>query len=115
MERLDGSDSDGQFNTTFGTNHKFNGWADKFLSTPTNGVRDLYASVGGRHGAFSWDATYHDFQAATGGQYYGWELDLDVIYETPWKQTFAAKSASYQAGGFSSDTNKFWIWTTYTF
>ena len=34
------------FQTPLATGFKFQGWADKFLTTPPNGVRDLYAGAG---------------------------------------------------------------------
>ena len=34
------------FQTLLATLHKFQGWADKFLTTPPNGIRDLYGSAG---------------------------------------------------------------------
>src|SRR3546814_19210362 len=33
------------FQTPFATLHKFNGWADKFLTTPGTGIQDYYAGV----------------------------------------------------------------------
>ena len=44
-ERLSGSEREGQFQTPLATLHAFNGWADKFLSTPVNGIEDLYFRV----------------------------------------------------------------------
>src|SRR5688572_6617018 len=34
------------FTTPLATLHKFQGWADKFLTTPGNGLEDLYATAG---------------------------------------------------------------------
>ena len=34
------------FQTPLATLHKFQGWADKFLVTPPNGLRDAYGSIG---------------------------------------------------------------------
>ena len=33
---------DGQLQTPLATLHAFNGWADMFLTTPANGLQDLY-------------------------------------------------------------------------
>ena len=41
-ERLGGSPGRGQFNTPLATLHPFNGWADKFLVTPVDGLDDVY-------------------------------------------------------------------------
>jgi len=115
MERLEGNAMDGQFNTTFGTNHKFNGWADRFLTTPTEGLQDVYVRLDGVHGALDWTARYHDFRETDGDGKYGTEFDLQAQYETPWRQEFAVKTAFYSADTFSTNTSKLWIWSTYTF
>ena len=49
-ERLGGSPARGQFNTPLATLHPFNGWADKFLVTPADGLDDLYVRMLGDAG-----------------------------------------------------------------
>src|SRR3546814_3361296 len=44
------------FQTPLATLHAFNGWADRFLSTPGNGLEDIYVGVGGKHGQWNWQA-----------------------------------------------------------
>jgi len=114
-EMLGGSAEDGQFNTPLATLHKFSGWADKFLRTPTAGLRDLYFTVNGSVDAFGWLISYHDFSAGTGGARYGGEFDWQLTYRTSWQQLLAMKGAHYSADEFSVDTYKIWIWTAYTF
>jgi len=114
-EVLAGSLEDGQFRTPLATLHKFNGWADKFLSTPTNGLQDLFVSVTAGLGKFKIMAIYHDFSADTGGARWGTELDSAVIYNAPWKQQFAFKFAKYNAEDHATDTMKFWLWTSWGF
>lgn len=115
FEGLGGSPDKGQFNTTLGTNHKFNGWADKFLTTPTNGLEDYYATLSGGVGAFNGLIAYHQFRSVTEDIAYGSEVDVQLTYQTPWKQLIALKAAFYQADQFSSNTTKAWLWTQYTF
>lgn len=114
-ERLDGSPDKGQFQTVLATLHAFNGWADKFLSTPTNGLEDLYVRLDGPAGPLRWSVIYHDFQAATGDAQYGTELDFVINYQAPWAQTFGLKGALYNAEDFSVDTDKIWLYTGYVF
>ena len=114
-ELLGGSAADGQFQTPLATLHKFNGWADKFLSTPTDGLQDLYVQFDGRVSGVHWVAAYHDFTADSGGARYGSEFDWQVDYRAKWQQLFALKGAYYSADTFSSDTLKVWLWTEYTF
>ena len=115
IERLGGDPQDGQFTTTLATLHAFNGWADRFVITPLNGLQDLYARLTGKTGAFSWQAWYHDFRATTGSSHYGSEIDLQVAYRTPWKQLFAITTAFYAADEFATDVSRIWLWTAYSF
>ena len=114
-ESLGGSVQDGQFNTPLATLHAWNGWADKFLATPTNGLEDLQLSVGGKAGKVAWKAIYHDFKAATGDADYGQELDLQLTCKASWNQVFGFKAALYDAETFATDTDKLMFWTTYQF
>ncbi len=114
-EVLGGSPEDGQFRTPLATLHKFNGWADKFLNTPTDGLQDLSLSVTAVLGKFKLLGIYHDFSADTGNGNWGSEIDAAVIYTAPWKQQFAIKYAGYSATDHATDTDKLWIWTSWGF
>jgi len=114
-EVLEGSVEDGEFTTPLATLHKFNGWADKFLVTPTDGLQDFFGSVTATLGKFKLIGVYHDFSADTGGAKWGTELDAAVIYTAPWKQQFAIKYADYSAKDHATDTQKLWIWTSWGF
>ena len=103
------------FQTPLATGHKFNGWADRFLVTPADGLVDWNVSVDGTFRNFTWWVRYHDFSADEGDARYGSELDGSISYPTPWNQIFAAKFALYREDGFSPDTSKFWFWTQYSF
>ncbi len=63
------------FQTPFATLFAFDGWADRFLSTPVNGLHDAY--VGGSAKLFGGDAvlTYHDFRSDRASIHYGDEID----------------------------------------
>jgi hypothetical protein len=113
FEVLEGSDRDGQFSTPLATLHKFNGWADKFLATPTDGLEDLYLQLSGKLGKIDWTVVYHDFGASEGGADYGDELDLQLLYKTPWNQTLGLKGALYNADDFAADTDKWMLWTAF--
>jgi len=114
-EVLGGSVEDGKFTSPLATLHKFNGWADKFLATPTNGLQDLFVSVTATLGKFKLLGIYHDFSADSGGGKWGTELDAAVIYNAPWKQQFAIKYAGYSADQHATDTKKVWLWTSWGF
>lgn len=109
-EVLEGNPGEGRFTTPLATLHKWNGWADKFLATPPDGLRDGWLHLGYQRGAFNSAAVYHRFEADHGGADYGSELDLLASYKSPWGPTFAVKAALYEADTFAFDTNKLWLW-----
>ncbi|NVJ96651.1 MAG: alginate export family protein [Alphaproteobacteria bacterium] len=110
-----GSDDGVSFKTPLATLHKFNGWADKFLNTPGNGLEDMYASVAYKVpgneglGGTLFKAVYHDFSSDIGGTSYGSEIDLLVSKKINKYFTASVKAAFYNADGFATDTNKIWF------
>ncbi len=114
-EVLEGGPGDGKFTTPLATLHKFNGWADKFLTTPDDGLEDLFLSVTAKLGSFSLSGIYHDFSANTGSSSWGNEFDAHIVYTAPWKQKFALKLARYSADDWATDTDKIWLWTSWGF
>lgn len=100
------------FQTPLGTNHAFNGWADKFLTVPGTGLEDIYVGIGTKFVGNKIRLTYHTFSAETGGNDYGTEWDLAIKRPLGKNQALLFKLASYSADGFATDTNKFWVqWT----
>jgi Alginate export len=101
------------FQTPLATLHKFNGWADKFLSTPANGLEDAYASLSytkpkaGPFDSIGFSATYHDYRSDRLDQHYGTEINLQLTAKMK-KYNFLLKYADYNAKAFATDTKKFW-------
>lgn len=114
-ELLEGDPSAGAFSTPLATLHGFNGWADKFLTTPANGLEDLFLSATATLGRWKLEGVVHDYSADTGGASWGSEIDLLVVYTAPWKQSFAAKAALYDADDWATDTDKLWLYTEWGF
>lgn len=114
FERLEGGPG-GRFSTPLATLHKWNGWADKFLATPEDGLEDFYLALSGKKKTLGWRLVYHEFSAESSSLDYGSEVDFQLTYEAPWGQGFGAKAAFYEAEDFSTDTDKVWLWTTYSF
>lgn len=81
LESLDGNGMRG-FATPLATLHKFQGFADVFLGTPANGIRDVYfgGSAGFGDGALfsnrSVNVVWHHFEAENGGADFGSELNI---------------------------------------
>ena len=109
-EVLEG-DGTSSVQTPLATLHAFNGWADQFLSTPANGLEDVYLSVGGGVAGLKLLAVYHDFSANKGGGDYGKETDLQAVKKFGKLYTLIAKYADYSAGGAAGkvDTTKLWL------
>jgi Alginate export len=101
------------FQTPLATLHKFNGWADKFLVTPPNGLRDIYGTLGyakpkvGPFDSMGITASYHDFKSDRLSQHYGDEIDAQIVAKLK-RYTFTLKYADYNARAFATDTRKFW-------
>ncbi|WP_271411243.1 alginate export family protein [Pseudomonas sp. Q1-7] len=105
------------FQTPLATKHLFQGWADQFLITPADGIRDRY--VGGSLPLLggSLQVWYHDFRADQGGAHYGKELDLAYSRPIPQIKNLSAmaKYARYDADQFGVDTDKFWLQLQYRY
>jgi hypothetical protein len=101
------------FQTPLATLHKFNGWADKFLVTPPNGLRDAYVGLGYTKPKFAGfdsvglSANYHDYRSDRLSQNYGDEWGAQLALKLK-KYTLTLKYADYNAKAFATDTSKFW-------
>lgn len=101
------------FQTPLATLHKFNGWADKFLVTPPNGLVDLYGSLGygwkkvGPFDTIALTAAYHRFTSDRLAQRYGNEVNLQAVARMK-RYSFIVKYADYRANSFATDTRKLW-------
>lgn len=114
-----GGDGVAAFSTPLATLHAFQGWADKFLATPADGIEDAYLRVSvplGKRGRFTSAAAavFHDYEADLGSARYGEELDLQFVARTE-RMTLTAKYADYRAAGLFTDTEKLWLQVDYAF
>ena len=102
------------FQTPLATLFKFQGWADKFLTTPPNGVRDLYGSVGygvkqiGPAKGVTLQAVYHRFESDRLSQHQGNEVDLLASAKFG-KTLVSVRYADYNADRLATDTHKLWL------
>ncbi|PIP79213.1 MAG: hypothetical protein COW84_09995, partial [Gammaproteobacteria bacterium CG22_combo_CG10-13_8_21_14_all_40_8] len=103
------------FQTPLGTNHAFNGWADKFLGTPADGLEDLYVGAIIPAAGMNFKLFYHDFSANKGNTNYGTELDFVAVKKFAKNYAVTFKYASYSADSFSKDTDKLWVMLTADF
>lgn len=118
-EVLGSDNGDYAFQTPLATGHIFNGWADKFLNTPDEGLEDFYIDLTyklkAEEGPLSFlnglllKAQYHDFSSDFGSIDYGTEWGLFAAL--PLKHGFYvhAKYANYDADERYTDTEKFTV------
>ena len=97
------------FQTPLATLHKWQGWADKFLTTPSAGIEDTYVGLSGTLAGCNGQAVWHDFQAKATSLDYGTELDLSVSRKFAKRYEVLVKYADYSADGLFTDTRKFWL------
>ena len=109
-----GSDNGRGVQSPLATLHKFNGWADLFLSTPPAGLGDTYLSIGKTFGrvnllpGLNANVIFHQFDSTKGDIEYGTEWDASVGFR--WgKAGVLAKFADYDAKAFGVDTRKMWL------
>lgn len=113
-----GSDDGGKgFATPLATLHAFQGWADKFLETPSVGIEDMYLNVGAKFSRFKVAAIYHSFSSDVEDIDLGSEIDL-VAGTNVGPIGLTLKYANYSVGddyGDLSDTSKVWLMASTTF
>jgi len=118
IEQLDGKGLNKTFDTPLGTNHAFQGWADIFLVTPRNGIRDVFGTMIGTfdRGEVILTGTYHNFTDDTGQLKYGDEWDFSALKKFGKHYSVLAKYAYYSADNYNAadtftntDTQKIWL------
>ena len=111
QELLSSNNSLYAFQTPFGTNHLFQGWVDKFLVTPRQGIQDTFVTVTYQYADILFFADYHVFKSdenfntvgsgtAKNGDKYGTEWNVAATYN--WNKNIMTK---FEYGKFSEDDN----------
>ena len=107
------------FQTPLATKHAFQGWADVFLTTPADGVEDLYFGATAPLFGGTLQAWYHDFSTEQGSDDYGSEIDLSYAHPIPGVKGLVGlvKYATYDSDdeARSVDTDKVWLQLQYTY
>jgi hypothetical protein len=115
-EVLEGNGVKG-FTTPLATLHKFQGWADKFLTTPVNGMEDMYFNLGyqkkgvGPLETVAFAAIWHKYDSERLSIDYGSELNLQLQAKFR-RFNGMLKYADYEAANTTPiavrDTRKLW-------
>ncbi|WP_456382956.1 hypothetical protein [Hydrogenimonas sp.] len=125
LGKADGSDNDKglPFTTPLATLHAMNGWADKFLATPAQGLEDMSFKLGYNFGEYGKIVgIYHIFSSEDDIPSYnsddlGDEIDVAYNYKITKDLGLLLKGAWYSAGDVESytDTDKYWVQLDYKF
>lgn len=122
---LEGNGTIGFF-TPLATLHIFNGWADMFLTTPTNGLKDLYFQAGYSLPAdaigmksFNSLVIYHSYASDHLGTGIGSEWDVQGELVVDANLSLLAKYANYQGSGIAfggfADKSILWLQTAWKY
>ena len=140
QELLSSNNGKYAFQTPFGTNHLFQGWVDKFLTTPLEGLEDSFITANYKYNDFLFFADYHVFKSdkkfntvggGTGDQY-GTEWNAAVTYNVNKNVMTKLEYGHYSEDdhyallrtpgnavadnrGRIRDTEKLWLTAMYTF
>ncbi len=109
-----GGDGVTGFSTPLATLHKFQGFADVFLTTPAAGIEDIYGTL-----SYKWDgaplvdnvklfATYHHFESALSDIDFGAEFDAGLVVKLEKYWSAELKGAVYDGAGVFADRNLVW-------
>jgi hypothetical protein len=126
FERL-GGNGRSAFQTPLGTNHAFQGTADRFLSTPADGILDYYFTLQTSLHGFKLAAAYHILDSDKFDYRYGEEFDIQLTRKLGARYELGIKYADYHAEGnavslarngtstVTADARKFWVFATASF
>ena len=112
------------FRTPLSTLHAFNGWADAFVNTPNDGLRDLYAFAQVTlPGKIPLRFVYHKFDADSGEGDFGQEFDVVASRKFGKNWTLLLKYANYLGEDAAApalaladvDVQRFWAQAEFNF
>lgn len=112
-ERLGGDGAIG-FSTPLATLHKFQGFADVFLTTPAAGIEDIYGTLDYAlkeapfGGSAKFFVTCHSFESERGDIDYGDEIDAGGTLSFAKYWTAEIKGAHYNGASSFADRNLIW-------
>ena len=126
-EHLGGDGGFDRFTTPLATGHAFQGWADRFLNTPGDGIDDTYTTFLATVAGMNFMLDYHWFEADHDDYDYGEELDVMLTRVIRQHYTVGIKYADYRAdgnalnlarnraAGQAFDADRLWAWVEYRY
>jgi len=114
LEVLEGNGTNA-VQTPFATLQRFQGFADVFTTTPTNGIEDRFLAfsykkprIAGLDSVRVWGA-YHEFEAAQSNSRYGSEIDAAIALSFLRHYRLTAKYAAYDSERFATNIERIWL------
>lgn len=126
-EHLGGDGGADRFTTPLATLHAFQGWTDRFLNTPGDGIEDTYTTLVATAAGFALAFDYHWFRSDHDDYDYGEEVDVMLTKAFAGHYVAGVKYANYSAdgnprnrarnaaGGQAADLERFWVWLEYRY
>jgi hypothetical protein len=103
------------FQTPYATLHAFDGWADRFLTTPVNGLQDGYLGWSRKFGSVATNVSWHDFRSTHNSIHYGQELDASLGWAFAPKWNAILKVADFRKKDLGADVSKLWLSVEYVY
>ncbi len=103
------------FNTPYAAKHYMNGFANKFSTTPANGLKDLAVSVNGSWEDIGLTGAYHHFSAEDRGTLsvkgYGeeWDLGANKTFRDRYSVGIEYADFNAKSGSVYANTNTLWL------
>jgi len=120
-EVLEGNGKDA-VQTPLSSNHPFNGWANKFSTTPPDGLDDKFVTAGYTtastiqyFGNVQISSAWHDFTAYVGDSHYGNEGDISISKTFDKRTTVSLEYNDYLANSFGTNTQKIYMMVNYLY
>lgn len=96
QERLNGKNGVA-FITPLATLHKFQGWTDQFLNTPSDGLSDQQIRLQWRNRPVTIDLRFHRYQSINNKTQIGDESNIDIIYSPSREHELRLRYADFKA------------------
>ncbi len=115
-EILSSDNGKASFQTPLATLHAFNGWVDAFLTTPRDGLQDIYLYVAPELPyELKGKVVYHTFKTEEGGGILGYEWDAVLTKKLSDHVKVLGKAGLFDGKAGYADTAKFWLQMELTF
>lgn len=102
------------FQAPHSTLHKFQGFTDQFLTTPADGLRDLYATIRANVGPGRIEFTAHEFETDSNRRDMGKEHSIGAWYRIGTRSHLLMKWAHFNGTRANGDVRKYWLQFTYS-